>query len=438
MEQNSIFHDRYQLERLLGRGNFSEVWLAKDNKTQVEVALKIYAPATGLDDEGLNVLAREFSLVVNVNHKNLLKPLFYDTCDRKPYLVLPFCKNGSAMKYVGKMNEQDAWRFIRDVASGIAYLHDHNPSIIHQDIKPDNVMVSDNGDFMITDFGVSTHVRSTLRKSMSSAFSSAGTVAYMAPERFGRDNTPIKANDVYSLGATVFELLNGDTPFGDEGGLLQMKGAEVPGLKGDYSAQLKRVVDRCLATDPWERPTAKQLEQWANSALEGKKIDFGGGRSFLAGNKKIVLISAAAAVVVVGVVLLLTLIPKPDSSKNMAKSSAAVSEAEQNYPHYKELCLLCDSLTKLDEKEPDYAQSLLDAKRKLALVRDYEKKYREVSSDYNASDSLARHLVPVLQKAADGWNNAAATYDNLIGKKDQAEEFRQLARELYDPETDTL
>lgn len=274
MEENKLFHDRYYLERLLGRGNFSEVWLAKDTKTDIQVALKIYAPATGLDDAGLNVFAREFSLVVNANHKNLLKPLYYDSCDRKPYLVLPYCKEGSIMKLVGKFTEHDAWRLLRDVASGLAWLHGMNPPVIHQDIKPDNIMVGDNGDFMITDFGVSTHLKSTLRKSLSSAFSSAGTIAYMAPERFGKDNTPIMANDIYSLGATVFEMLSGDTPFGDDGGLVQKKGAEVPELKGDYSEQLKKVVAKCLRTNPWERPTAEQLEKYAIAGLEGAHIRF--------------------------------------------------------------------------------------------------------------------------------------------------------------------
>lgn len=289
MEANKLFHDRYFLERLLGRGNFSEVWLAKDTKTDIQVALKIYAPATGLDDAGLNVLAREFSLVVNANHKNLLKPLYYDSCDRKPYLVLPYCKEGSIMKHINKFSEEEAWKLLRDVASGLGWLHKMNPPIIHQDIKPDNIMIGENGNFMITDFGVSTHVKSTLRKSLSAAFSSAGTIAYMAPERFSKDSSPIMANDIYSLGATVFEMLSGDAPFGDDGGLLQKKGAEIPELPGNYSDQLKTVITKCLLANPWERPTAEQLEQYAECGLKGTTIKFVDEKSLFEKYRKIII-----------------------------------------------------------------------------------------------------------------------------------------------------
>lgn len=306
MEGNKLFHDRYFLERLLGRGNFSEVWLAKDTKTDIQVALKIYAPATGLDDAGLNVFAREFSLVVNANHKNLLKPLYYDSCDRKPYLVLPYCKQGSIMKQVGKFTEQEAWKLIRDVASGLAWLHGMNPPVIHQDIKPDNIMIGEKGDFMITDFGVSSHLKSTLRKSLSSAFSSAGTIAYMAPERFGKDNTPIMANDIYSLGATAFEMLAGDTPFGDDGGFVQKKGAEVPELQGDFSVQLKKVIAKCLRTNPWERPTAEQLEIYASAGMRGETIRFIDEKTFFQKHKIVIILAVVlgfASFVVGGVML---------------------------------------------------------------------------------------------------------------------------------------
>lgn len=273
MEKNNLFHDRYFLERLLGRGNFSEVWLAKDTKTDIQVALKIYAPATGLDDHGMNVLSREFAIVVAANQKNLLKPLYYDSYERKPYLVLPYCKNGTIQRLIGKFTEDDAWHLFHDVAAGLAYLHSMNPTLIHQDIKPDNIMIGDNGTYMITDFGVSAHAKSTLRKSLSTQFASAGTTAYMAPERFSKDNTPIKANDIWSLGAMVYEMLTGDVPFSSgtqiEGGILQKNGAEIPDLPASFSPELNQMIQMCLEEDPWNRPTAEQIVDYAQIAIDG-------------------------------------------------------------------------------------------------------------------------------------------------------------------------
>lgn len=282
MEEKVLFHDRYQLIRLLGRGNFSEVWLANDIKTKTNVALKIYAPASGLDDTGLDIFAREFAIVVNANQKNLLRPLHYDTFDRKPYLVLPYCQSGSTQKRVGIFKEKEIWKFIHDVAAGLSYLHAMKPPVIHQDIKPDNVMMSDSGDYMLTDFGVSSHCRSVLRKSMSESFSSAGTTAYMAPERFGKNgNVPIMASDIYSLAATAFELLTGDAPFGNEGGLLQKKGADIPQLADTYSSDLRKVINLCLNEEPWKRPTAAELMQYADKAMRGERFLVKGEKSFL-------------------------------------------------------------------------------------------------------------------------------------------------------------
>jgi len=281
MAEYKIFHDRYTLLRLLGRGSFAEVWLATDKKTNIDVALKIYAPATGLDDEGLNVFAREFAIVANVQHKNLLTALHYDTCDRKPYLVLPYCQNGSVQKRMGLFGESDIWKFLHDIASGLNFLHSMNPPVIHQDIKPDNVLQNDNGDYTLTDFGVSSHCKSVLRRSVSEAYASAGTMAYMAPERFGEHgNTPIMASDIYSLAATAFELLTGDAPFGNNGGLLQKKGADIPQLGEKYSKDLRKVLNQCLNADPWNRPTAAELEQYAAKGMNGEHFLLKGEKSF--------------------------------------------------------------------------------------------------------------------------------------------------------------
>lgn len=269
-----IFDGRYEKEILLGQGAFSEVWKVRDTQTGVTLALKIYNPTTGVDADGSEMLTREFALMVNASHKNLLRPLFFDTCDNRPYLILPFCEKGNIGKMIGKMSEDEAWKLIRDCASALAYLHSMNPPILHQDIKPANILYGENGEYMLTDFGVSTQVKATLSRvsNQDMALYSAGTISYMAPERFSRNNLPIMANDIYSLGSTVYEMLSGYLPFGNDGGLLQKKGADVPEVPGNFSPLLKKTLEDCLQEEPWQRPTAEKLEEIANQALREPEI----------------------------------------------------------------------------------------------------------------------------------------------------------------------
>ena len=269
LKQNQIFASHYRLERLLGRGGFSEVWLAYDQTADVRVAIKVYAPGTGLDNDGVELFRKEFKIVFDMNHSNLLRPNYYSIEDNMPYLVMPYIERGSTTKMIGKMPETEVWKFIRDVAAGLAYLHAKEPPVIHQDIKPDNVMLTNDGTYVITDFGISTRARSTLRKSVN-ANASAGTQAYMGPERFGKQPAPIKASDVWSLGATVYELMEGDVPFGDFGGINQKSGAEIPDINGNYSDELKELVLACLCQETWNRPTAEQLSDYASDKLRDR------------------------------------------------------------------------------------------------------------------------------------------------------------------------
>ena len=264
-----IFDGRYEQEKLLGQGAFSEVWKVRDTQTGVALALKIYNPTGNASDDGNGILTHEFALMVNANHKNLLRPLFFATSGNRPYLILPYCEQGNIGKMIGKMTEDEAWKLIRDCASALAYLHEMKPPILHQDIKPANILLSDNGDYMLTDFGVSTQAKQSLSRvsNQEKDLLSAGTISYMAPERFSKQNLPIMANDIYSLGSTVFEMLSGMLPFGNDGGLLQKKGAEIPELPGNFSPLLKRTLEKCLEAEPWARPTANRLEDIANEAI---------------------------------------------------------------------------------------------------------------------------------------------------------------------------
>lgn len=277
LKEDLLFADRYTLHKLLGRGGFSEVWLATDGMTRLDVAVKVYSPGQSMDEDGLKDFCKELSNVYALNHTNLLKPQHVDSWEGMPYLIMAYCEQGSCYGRVGKFTEEEAWKLIGDVASGLAYLHDKD--IIHQDIKPDNILIDNSGNYVITDFGISVQARSTLRKSARQA-SSGGTTAYMAPERFSRDAAPVKASDIWSLGATVYELITGRMPFGEVGGGMQRGGAEIPTINAKITPALRQTIARMLAEDPWERPTASLLTDWAQNPkaiiISDGPIDVGG------------------------------------------------------------------------------------------------------------------------------------------------------------------
>ena len=263
-----LLDNRYQLERFIGSGTFGEVWVAIDKATDIEVAIKVYV---SMDEKGLEEFKKEFQISFELNHTNLLHAnyLGVNSEDKRPYLVMPFCPEGSVSRFSGEMSEADLWRFIRDVASGLAYLHSKQPPIIHQDIKPDNILIIKNGDFVITDFGISKQLRATLRKSATS-LNSAGAISYMGPERFSKQYQAVKASDIWSLGVSIFELATNELPFCGMGGSLLKQGADMPELPEEFSETLNMVCQSCMAKEPWNRPTAQQLADFAAKHMDGE------------------------------------------------------------------------------------------------------------------------------------------------------------------------
>lgn len=263
-----LLDNRYQLERYIGSGSFGEVWVATDKATDLEVAAKIYV---SMDEKGLQDFKKEFQLSFELNHSNLLHAnyLGVNPEDRRPFLVMPYCPEGSVSRYAGKMSEESLWRFTHDVAAGLAYLHSQQPAIIHQDIKPDNILIHKNGDYVITDFGISKQLRASLRKS-AMTLNSAGAISYMGPERFSKQYQAVKASDIWSLGVSIYELATGELPFCGMGGSLQKQGADMPELPEEFSDTLNMICQACMAKEPWNRPTAQQLAEYTDRYMRGE------------------------------------------------------------------------------------------------------------------------------------------------------------------------
>lgn len=276
-----ILCSKYRLKEHFNGGGFSSVWLATDLKAQVDFALKIY---DNVDE--IELFKKGFRLVYKLNHSNIFTPLAYDVHEGTPFLVMTYLPNGSVTSRIGRIGEDEIWNFAHDVAAGLAYLHD-NKGIVHQDIKPGNILIDDDGKYMITDFDISTRQSSTVRmterqvQEMQDFNYGSGTPDYMGPERWPDSETgykpsvkPMHASDIWSLGATLYELMEERVPFGETGGSYQRhlckdlerhnkKGNAIPKMRSNYSKELKRLVSFCLSKDPWDRPSARQIAECA-------------------------------------------------------------------------------------------------------------------------------------------------------------------------------
>ena len=262
------FDNRYQLIEKIGGGGFSEVWLAYDSNAGIDVALKIYTPNGELDEEGKEDFKREFARLCGLNHSNIIHAIGFGIHkDELPYLAMSVCKNGSAKKLIGNFEEEQLWVFIEQVALGLQYLHEH--SITHQDIKPDNILINSDGQYLIIDFGISTKTRNTLRKSNKGTVG-GGTPWYMSVESFGTESSDIHARDIWAFGASLYEIITGDVPFGQYGGVTQKsQSGKIPPINNDVSEELKQLVYDCLALDAWDRPDADALVKRAKDHIAG-------------------------------------------------------------------------------------------------------------------------------------------------------------------------
>lgn len=262
-----LIKDRYKLMQIIGQGSFGEVWLAEDlDDNNNYVAIKMYQ---WLDRDGMDTFCKEMETTRDLIHPNLLIPREFDEWNQRPYLVMEYCAKGSVSRMAGGLSEDMAWRFIRDVAAGLAYLHGLYEPVVHQDVKPDNIVIGDDNVYRITDFGISTKVRDHLVRNSAQRNPNAGAMAYMAPERFTPYCTPLTSSDIWAFGVTVYELLSGRLPFNGMGGGMLKGGAEIPDIPQQYSERLNRLVKACLQKETWDRPTAKDIEEYASAVLRG-------------------------------------------------------------------------------------------------------------------------------------------------------------------------
>ena len=252
----------YAIERELGGGGMSRVFLAREAALDRRVAIKVLeAQGARVDTERFR---REVQLSARLSHPHIVPLLAAGEVDGLAYYVMPYVEGDSlrARLREGEMSIGEAIRLLRNVAAALAYAHARG--IVHRDIKPDNVIVT-GGVAMVLDFGVSKAIAAsaqTLQDGLTGAGLAIGTPRYMAPEQvIGDPNVDVRA-DLYAFGVLAYELLTGATPFGgnDPVKILRAHLTETPSPIGKLRAGLPPVVAglvmRCLEKDRERRPAS--------------------------------------------------------------------------------------------------------------------------------------------------------------------------------------
>jgi len=372
-KQGECFDGHYKLlRRLSTAGGSADVWLAVDANTidesgdesrATKVAVKIYRPKNILDIEGEYQFRSEFRKVFNCHHENIIQPTYFNIFEEMPYLVLPYCPAGSSEKLIGKFQKaDDLWKYIYEVSSGLAYLHEHTPQIIHQDIKPANVLIDDNGNYAITDFGISAEMGGS---DLESDEESGGTFAYMAPERFVEGTPPMPESDIWALGASLYELITGDAPFGNDGGSRQVKGDGIPTIKQDVPEPIKELIYSCLSYEPENRPTARSI---VDTVLK---------KRYRRSKKTIALVSVIGILVAVGLTTLFISKNAPDPYEHLnsmvARGDSIINaqvvaiekydqiDAQTNIDEFEKAIILYNNVVK--DASSEYAQKQLVANK---------------------------------------------------------------------------
>ncbi len=252
LSENILLSDRFKLIRELGSGSVGVVWLAEDTHLNGElVACKILRDDIDQDRAMLASLKREVLLNRKLRHTNILPIYTFWEHDAHPFITMDYVDGPNltdVLKARGKpfpLGEIDSW--IRQLCEGLDYAH--TQGILHRDIKPANILLDSDGRIRIADFGIA----GTLLEpdDQNAAHPTQGTLYYMSPEQLA-GGRPDPRSDLYSLAATLYELLNGSPPFADGDIISQIQLKPAPPIE-HLPEVLNSVILKALAKQPHQR-----------------------------------------------------------------------------------------------------------------------------------------------------------------------------------------
>jgi serine/threonine-protein kinase len=209
-----LIADRYELVELVGTGGMSSVYKAHDRLLERNVALKMLHPHYGDDEEYVERFRREARAVAQMSHPNIVTVIDRGEDEGQQFIVFEFVDGENLKQMVERCGPLPARRALElglEMAGALAFAHEHG--LVHRDVKPQNVLLTPDGEAKVTDFGIARSL--DVEHGVTQTGTGLGTSNYLSPEQ--ASGKPVTtATDVYSLGIVLYELLTAEVPFPGE------------------------------------------------------------------------------------------------------------------------------------------------------------------------------------------------------------------------------
>lgn len=245
--------ERYEVGRLLGQGTFAKVYYARNIKTGQSVAIKVIDKEKVVRVGLMNQIKREISVMKLVRHPNIVHLYEVMATKTKIYFIMEYCKGGELFNKVakGRLKEDAARKYFQQLINAVDFCHSRG--VYHRDLKPENLLLDDDENLKISDFGLSALVESKHQDGL--LHTTCGTPAYVAPEVINRRGYDGTKADIWSCGVVLYVLLAGYLPFQDSN-LMEMY-RKIG--KADYKCpswfppEARRLLSRMLDPNPSSR-----------------------------------------------------------------------------------------------------------------------------------------------------------------------------------------
>lgn len=269
----------YKVLELLGEGGMSTVYKAYDTNLDREVAIKIIrrdAFPPEQTDQLLKRFEREAKALAHMVHPHIVNIIDYGSQDGNPYLVMSYLSGGSLKDRMGKpIAWQEAARLLEPIAEALDYAH--SLGVVHRDVKPGNILLTDRGQPMLTDFGIAKLLESGDAQTLTGTGLGIGTPEYMAPEQWSGKVSP--QTDIYSLGVVFYEMVTGHKPYtADTPAEILLKQATEPlpqprAFVTDLPEKVEQILNKAIAKNPSDRYATMGEFATAQADAQGRRAE---------------------------------------------------------------------------------------------------------------------------------------------------------------------